>query len=121
MQSKDYLLRQVKGKYNNKKTVIDGVSFDSKKEAEHYSYLKLLQKANKIKELELQPRFLIHPKFTDFSGEKHRAIYYVADFKYWDIEKKRYIVEDVKGMKTEVYKIKKKLFLAKFAYQFFEI
>jgi hypothetical protein len=108
-------------KYSNKKTLIDGVYFSSKKEAQRYLDLKLLQKNNYIRELELQPKFLIHPEFIDFSGKKHRPIYYVADFKYWDIKDKKYIIEDVKGMKTEVYKLKKKLFLAKYAFKFIEV
>ena len=96
-------------KYSNKKTVIDNVTFDSKAEARRYGALKLLLRAKQIKNLTLQPRFILQCAFTDGMGEKHRMIEYVADFQYQ--EKGKTIVEDVKGMKTEVYKLKKKLFL----------
>lgn len=96
-------------KYNNKKTEIDNVTFDSQKESMWYMILKARQRAGKIKDLVLQPRFVLQLAFTDNQRNKHRMIEYVADFKY--TENGITIVEDVKGMKTEVYRIKKKLFL----------
>ena len=95
-------------KYNNKKTEIDGIIFDSKKEAKRYCELKLLLKAKKIKNLTLQPAFRLQPKFKK-NGATIREIKYVADFMYTD-ENGKIVVEDVKGMKTDVYKIKKKMF-----------
>lgn len=95
-------------KYHNKKTEVDGILFDSKKEAKRYGELKLLQKAGVIKHLELQPRFTLQPFFA-CDGNRYRKIEYVGDFAY--IEGGRKVVEDVKGMFTDVYKIKKKLFL----------
>ena len=104
-------------KYSNKKTVVDNIRFDSKKEAARYCELKLLKKGKIIKDLILQPRFELQEKFN---GE--RAIVYVADFMYYDNEKQTTIVEDVKGIKTEIYKIKRKMFLFKYPqYQFVEI
>lgn len=97
-------------KYNAKKTVVDGIKFDSKREAERYCELKLLEKAKEIRNLELQPRFLLQDKFEDKQGNTHRKIEYVADFMYIDKDNKK-IVEDVKGVMTDVYKLKKKLFL----------
>lgn len=99
----------MRNKYGNIKTEVDNVKFDSKHEAIRYKELKLLERAKQIKELELQPRFVLQLAFTDNQGNKHRQIEYVADFKYKEHGKE--IVEDAKGMKTEVYKIKKKLFL----------
>ena len=93
-----------------KKTIIDGIKFDSKREADRYCELKLLEKAKEIRNLELQPRFLLQDKFKDKMGTTHRKIEYVADFMYIDKDDKK-IVEDVKGMMTDVYKLKKKLFL----------
>ncbi|NMW84242.1 DUF1064 domain-containing protein [Peptoniphilus sp. AGMB00490] len=109
-------------KYNSIKTKVDGIKFDSRKEAARYQELKLLERAGIIKELELQPRFLLQDKFK-LDGVTHRKIEYVADFKYWDREKETWIVEDVKGIKTEVYKLKKKIFLKKYGreYTFIEI
>lgn len=97
-------------KYFNKKVMVDGIKFDSKKEAKRYNELKLLKKAGLIKELELQKVFELQPKYTNNNGEHIRAITYKCDFFYYDNEKERYIVEDTKGFKTETYKLKKKLF-----------
>lgn len=97
-------------KYNAKKTVVDGIEFDSLREADRYCELKLLEKANEIRNLELQPRFLLQDKFVDKHGKTHRKIEYVADFMYIDKCGKT-IVEDVKGVLTDVYKLKKKMFL----------
>jgi hypothetical protein len=103
-------------KYHNINKTVDGIKFDSIKEASRYQELKLLEKAGKIKYLKLQPIFILQKAFERHEI-KYRPITYKADFKYFDIEKDKWIVEDVKGMKTEVYKIKKKLFV----YQFLEL
>lgn len=97
-------------KYFNKKVILDGIKFDSRKEADRYLDLKLLNKLGLIKELELQKTFELQPKYVNNKGEHIRAITYKCDFFYYDTKKKQYIVEDTKGFKTEVYKIKKKLF-----------
>lgn len=108
-------------KYNAKRTVVDGVSFDSKKEAERYEELKFLEKGGIIRDLELQPKFILQAGFY-YRGSKIREISYIADFMYYDNEKKRTVVEDVKGFKTDVYKLKKKLFLKNYPdYEFVEI
>ena len=102
-------------KYKNKKTIIDGYAFDSIKESRRYSELKLLLKAKKIKNLELQPEFTLQISFMDRYCKKYRPITYIADFRYFDNELKEDVVEDVKAFRTEVYKIKKKMFL--YSYQ----
>ena len=109
-------------KYNAKKTVVDGIEFDSIREAERYRELKLLERGKEIRNLVLQPRFLLQDKFVDKHGKTHRKIEYVADFLYIDKDDKA-IVEDVKGVLTDVYKIKKKLFLKIYddQYEFREI
>ena len=99
-------------KYHNIKTKKDGIIFDSKKEANRYAELKLLEKFGIIKDLELQPRFLLIPEFEK-NGKKYRKTEYVADFKYYDNKKNKWIIEDVKSeitKKDKVYRIKKKLF-----------
>ena len=103
-----------RGKYNARKTEVDGVTFDSAAEAARYVELKMLQAAGDILDLELQPSYTLVPPFTTERGEKVRAIVYRADFRYLDARTNRRIVEDVKGMKTEVYKIKRKLLLWRF-------
>lgn len=100
-------------KYKNKKIIIDGIEFDSKKEAKRYSELKLLERTGKIKDLELQKVFELQPSFKK-NGKTYRKTTYKADFYYFNNEKGKYIVEDVKGFKTEVYKLKKKMFEYKY-------
>lgn len=97
-------------KYKNKLIIYDNIKFQSIKEKNRYIELKWLEKANIIKELELQKKFELQPKYTNSNGEHIRAITYIADFYYFDNEKQKYIVEDTKGFKTEIYKLKKKIF-----------
>lgn len=87
-------------KYNAKRSLFDNIWFDSQKEKQRYVQLKLMLKAGKISDLELQPRYDI-----DVNGQ--RICFYKADFRY--VENGKTIVEDVKGMKTAVYNLKKKL------------
>lgn len=100
-------------KYNAKKTTVDGITFDSKFEAEHYASLRLLEKAGVIQNLKLQPRFLLQEGFI-YQGHKERKIEYVADFQYEQDGK--IIVEDTKSKvtRTQVYMLKRKLFLYKY-------
>lgn len=96
-------------KYHNNKIIYDGIKFDSKKEALRYKELKLMERAKEITGLALQPRYELIPKYIDNKGNHIRALTYVADFTYYDNRTKKQIIEDVKGMQTDVYKIKKKL------------
>lgn len=94
-------------KYKNKKVIYNGIKFDSQKERNYYIKLKLLEDAGKIKDLKLQVKFELQPKFK--SGNKNiQAISYIADFTYLDEENKLHII-DTKGVRTDVYKIKKKM------------
>ena len=100
-------------KYHSKKAVVDGIEFDSKAEAKRYCELKILERYGKIKDLSLQHKFELQPSFKK-NGKTIRAITYVADFVYLDLEQMRIEVEDVKGFKTKEYALKKKLFEYKF-------
>lgn len=91
-------------KYRNMRTVVDGISFMSKREATRYGELKLRERAGKILQLTLQPRF---PLFVD--GIKVTT--YVGDFSYL-LPNGRLIVEDSKGCVTPVYRIKRALMKA---------
>ena len=93
---------------NKEKRTKDGIVFASKAEMERYDELKMLEKAGKISELKLQPKFLLIPKIK--KGD--RATYYIADFAYTKDGER--IVEDVKGFKTALYKLKIKLLLWKY-------
>lgn len=99
-------------KYRNKKTIIDGIKFDSIVEGRRYKELKILEKGNCVTDLKLQPKFELQTKFTNAKGEHIRAITYKADFSY--IENGKIIVEDVKGVETKDFKLKKKLFEYKY-------
>ena len=96
-------------KYHNKKTEIDGIVFDSKLEAERYCYLKTMQKGKLIRDLRLQPEFELIPTFKK-NGKTYRKIAYIADFSYFDVQEGKIIIEDVKGFKTAVYRLKRTLF-----------
>lgn len=91
-------------KYNNIKTVVDGITFDSKKEAQRYQTLKLFEKAGMITDLKCQVAFELIPK-----QDGERAVKYIADFVYKELGK--VVVEDVKGKRTQVYILKRKLML----------
>ena len=97
-----------KRKYNNKRIEIDGYQFDSKLEADFYQRLKPLVKSGKIKELKIHPRYLLQEEFSK-NGKHFNPIYYVADFEV-TYDDGVTVIYDTKGIRTEVYKIKKKLF-----------
>ena len=92
-------------KYGAKKVVVDGQVFDSKKEYHRWCELRLLERAGKIKGLCRQVSYELIPKQN---GE--RACTYVADFVYKDSNGNT-VVEDTKGVRTDAYRIKKKLML----------
>jgi hypothetical protein len=101
-------------KYGAKKTEVDGITFPSKKQADRYSELKLLEKAGEIHSLKTDEThkkeltFELQQPFTDITGKKWRGIYYIADFMY--VENGNLVVEDSKGVKTDKFRIKEKLF-----------
>ena len=94
-------------KYKAKKVTVDNIHFDSKSEADYYSFLKELEKKGFISDIKLQPKFLLQPKFIK-NNKKYRDMYYVADFSFE--VKGQTIVIDVKGLPTETAKLKRKLF-----------
>ena len=97
------LMKKKLSKYKAIKTEVDGIVFHSKKEASRYQVLKLLQRSGMIEDLTLQPKFNV--VIND-----QKICSYSADFQYK--EKGLIVVEDVKGMKTPVYNLKKKLMFA---------
>ena len=85
-----------KSKYNAVKVDFDGIRFDSKREQERYIDLQFMQNAKQITGLQHQVPFILEGST------------YIADFVYFDYHTKAFIVEDCKGFKTQVYKMKKK-------------
>jgi len=94
-------------KYNNQNTN----GYDSKKESKRAWELQMLQRAGKISDLQEQVWIELQEAFT-YDGKKEQAIHYVADFVFQ--ENGREVVEDVKGMKTEAYKLKRKMLLKRY-------
>lgn len=92
-----------KSKYGAVKTEIDGIMFDSKHEAKRYQELRLLEQTGEITNLRLQVPFELIPK-----SKYGMPIRYIADFTYND-GNGQLIVEDAKGVKTPVYRIKRRL------------
>lgn len=105
-----------KSKYRSVKTTVDDITFDSKKEAKRYQELKLLQCANKIEDLRLQVPYILIDK-----SRYGRQIKYIADFVYYDKELKQEIVEDTKGFRTDVYRLKKRLMAETYGIEIKEI
>ena len=132
-----------KNKLNNKKVIIDGIEFDSKREGKRYSELKLLLKAGKISNLELQKRYELIPPYKETveigvykTGPKkgqpktkefciERSLSYIADFVYE--ENGETVVEDAKGYRNPSsatyakFVIKRKLMLHKFGIRVREV
>lgn len=123
-------------KYHSKKTEVDGILFDSKKEAQRYQQLKLMEKAGMICDLKRQVRYeLIPSQYVDGKCVE-RPVTYVSDFEYYILkpypgrtvmvgpEAKtigEHIVEDVKGVHTAEYVIKHKLMLYKYGIKITEV
>jgi hypothetical protein len=98
-----------RSKYHSKKTVVDGIEFDSQKEARRFRELRLLEMAGKITDLQWQVKYELIPSQRIDGKVVERACSYVADFVYVQDENK--VVEDTKGFKTADYIIKRKLML----------
>lgn len=106
-------------KYGNKKTIIDGISFDSQKEATRWSELRLLERAGEIQNLQRQVPFVLIPKQVRDGKTIERPVVYKADFVY--TEKGEEVVEDTKGVKTKEYILKRKLMLWQYGIQIKEV
>lgn len=100
-----------RSKYHAKKTVVDGITFDSKREADRYLVLKSMEEDGTIEDLRRQVRYELIPAF-DVDGRHYRPVFYVADFVY--VEDGKEVVEDVKGMRTDTYRLKSKLFARRY-------
>src|SRR3989304_1189742 len=102
------LILKRRSKYRNVRARVDGITFDSKREAARWLVLKAMEKAGEIIYLARQVKYLLA-----VNGVKITT--YVADFKYWrstDAVVGPAVVEDVKGVRTEVYRLKKLLMKA---------
>lgn len=96
-------------KYRNRTAVVDGVRFDSQKEAHRWGILRILQSSGLIRDLQRQVRIPLHgadgqPLRFIPSG---RAAFYIADFAYHDVPKGVDVIEDAKGIQTPEFKLKR--------------
>lgn len=123
MTAQEYLatINAQKNKYHARKVHADGMTFDSESEYCRYRELKIMERAGEIRRLERQKVFQLIPDQKDASGKVvERACNYKADFCYTTSDGK-YVVEDVKGVKTKEYRIKKKLMLFVYGIQISEV
>lgn len=114
-------------KYGNKKVTIDGINFDSIKEANRYAELRMLQKCGIIKGLELQKKFVLIPAQKIDNKVVERECSYIADFVYVDNKTGLAVVEDVKGYRDPSsaayakFVIKRKLMLKEYGIKIIEV
>ena len=99
-------------KYGNTKVTVDGLSFDSKAEARRWHELQIMEQAGVIRNLRRQVPYRLVKGERWSDGRKHRDVVYIADFVYEDVEAGKEIVEDVKGVRTDAYRIKRELMKA---------
>lgn len=110
-------------KYHAKKVVVDGITFDSTKEALRWKKLSAIAKLGGIRNLRRQVPFELQPAFK-WNGKTVRAIRYIADFVYEQPDRngrKVLVVEDAKGFRTKEYELKKKLFLYRYGFEITEV
>ena len=108
-------------KYNAQKTTVDGITYDSRKEAQRAQELRLMLKAGIISNLREQvPYELIPAQKNEYGKVIERAVIYKADFVY-DDENGKTVVEDVKGVRTKEFVIKRKLMLYEYGIRIREV
>ena len=106
-------------KYKNKKVQYDEMTFDSKKEYSYYLKYKLMEQAGEIHDLKMQVPFTLIETFK-LQDKTYRKTIYKADFTFIDKQGKYHVI-DVKGIKTDVYKLKKKLMAWKYGIEIEEV
>lgn len=123
-------------KYHAEKITVNGITFDSKKEARRYLELTALEQAGKIHDLRRQVKYLLIPEQRESCAERYksgpkkgqfkpgrvleRECAYYADYDYYT-EDGTHVVEDVKGMRTKEYRLKRKLLLYKYQIRISEV
>lgn len=106
------LTKPKRSKYGNKKTERHGIIFDSIKEADRYDHLLLLERAGEISHLERQGKIYLMSGNTHVRYDSGRKAYWKFDFAYFCYKRNKRVIEDVKGVRTDVFKLKKAVLLA---------
>jgi hypothetical protein len=96
-----------RSKYGAKKVTIDGMKFDSVSEARRWQDLRVLERAGEITDLERQVKIPLFGQYGPLLTDKGNQISYVADFKYFDCNLGKVVIEDRKGFRTPEYKLKR--------------
>lgn len=99
-------------KYHSTPTEVNGIRFDSKREANRWAELRILERAGKIQKLKRQVRYLLIPSQYRDGKCVEREASYIADFVY--IKDGHLVVEDCKGFRTPEYRLKRKLMLERY-------
>lgn len=127
-----------KSKYRNERTETDGYQFASKKEAKFYVELRLRERAGDVKNIRIQPRYALYALTLDgadlhncnagcVSQRRQLVADYVADFEFEESDRGyggitwSRVVVDVKGLRTAIYKLKKRLFEAQYGIKIREV
>lgn len=98
----------MRSKYGNTKVVLDGITFDSKREAKRWQDLLLLEKSGAIANLSRQVKYELAPA-VKLNGKTKRALTYILDFQYYDEKTRKHVYEDSKGCITDVFRVKQHL------------
>jgi hypothetical protein len=107
-------------KYRNKKVILDGIEFDSRKEAQRWFELRMLERAKEIESLQRQVKYVLIPSQKIDGKTVERECAYIADFVYTEKDG-QVVVEDTKGFRTDAYIIKRKLMLERYGIRIREI
>lgn len=107
-----FWMKKKGNKYGAKKTTVDGILFHSKREAEYYGQLKMMKRAGKIKDFKRQVSFSLYA-MCDYESKK--VCDHIVDFLVLTLDGKKE-VHEVKGMETDVWKLKKKIFEANYTF-----
>ena len=107
-------LQNPRSKLQSIECIVDGIKFQSRLEARRYTQLKQMEQEGVIRNLVLQPKFLLQEKFEDpYTHKKYQPIYYIGDFLYV-ADGCQQVVEEIKGFATEVFRLKFKLVIHKY-------
>jgi hypothetical protein len=117
------VLKAPRSKYGARVQEVDGVRFDSRKEARRYQELRILERAGLIRDLELHPRYAIVVRELKDVAQWITCGHYTADFRYLDVERRETVIEDVKSTvtRTTAYRLRKRLVEAIYGIRILEV
>jgi len=121
----DHSWSRPRRKYHNETAIVEGQAFDSRREARRFQELRLLERGGEIADLQRQPEFPIHSPILSHAGEVIGLVVvakYIADFQYRDLRRAgAVVIEDAKGVRTPLYRLKKRLVVAQYGIDIREV